>query len=50
MICNETIAVNNIIYIGYKINCTTLEVEYKRSQKNLSSMKFLKKNDLPPLM
>ncbi|KAF3421405.1 hypothetical protein E2986_07580 [Frieseomelitta varia] len=50
IICNETIAVNNIIYIGYKINCTTLEVEYKRSQKHLCSMKFLKKNDLPPLI
>ena len=50
MTCDGTIAVNNIIYIGYKINCTTLEVENKHPQKNLYySMKLQKKNDLPPL-
>ncbi|XP_012241447.1 telomerase reverse transcriptase isoform X2 [Bombus impatiens] len=49
--CDGNITVDNITYIGYEINCTTLEVEYKHSHTNFShTIKVSKKDDLPPLV
>lgn len=45
LISDRNKIVNNIIYIGYKINCTTLEIGLKRSDTALyHSISFSKPN------
>ncbi|XP_029052021.1 telomerase reverse transcriptase-like isoform X2 [Osmia bicornis bicornis] len=42
--CNEGTVTNNISFIGYKINCTTSEVQYNIPNINLRYLMSLKKN------